>query len=241
MENTVFNAQIKNVVRWNAVANKGQHIFDKKALTLQTNVTHSEIKETIAAIASDDVVEVLDGVADVFVTLAYKYFLTTRSTEFKMSVADEGGECLTIVPVEQSFFELSVINDLGCIMDLNLNTNDKDDTAYAMCILYDLINKVEQFYGVSMADVIQDVMDSNWTKYPKRTEKCTDDVLDERSVSIGSLRGYKDVHWLISNVDGVEYVVYRANFGAGKIMKPLSYTAADPGKFLQQQVVRLAS
>ena len=94
MNFNTFNRQIQDVIDWNAVARNMTHTFTDSDLVAQTSYVHEEAMETIAALATKDLKETLDGIADVFVTLSYKYFLMRKEFNADFEVEDLLGEDL---------------------------------------------------------------------------------------------------------------------------------------------------
>lgn len=219
-----FNELAVDVFNWNAVARNNQHVFGEKAVLAQSDYIHEELKETLNALMKNDVVEVLDGVADVFVTLVYKDFLLQHG-------AFEFGDMEPILPTglteREHFYD--IINLCSMIGFYGIVDNDPDRVGISIELLFILMNLVEEIYDVDMYEVTKNVMESNWSKYLGFTEGY-DYNLECRAIE--EARGMKDVGFNTVEVAGKTYVVFRNANGTGKIMKPLSYTPANPGQFL---------
>ena len=67
MNALTLSKQVLDVIKWNAVARNGVHLFDEDTIQKQISYVISEAKETILGLCNKDRKEALDGVADVFV------------------------------------------------------------------------------------------------------------------------------------------------------------------------------
>lgn len=214
-----FNNQVQSVIDWNAVARNLQHSFDAKTLDSQTGYIHEEVKETIAALATNDTVETLDGVGDIFVTLSYKYFLMRG--EFNGDYAPD--ENLTAEDLtEPALREDYLLHIASQILTNNLYATTVDDIKFTLDLLYFMCSVVEQWYGVDMHKVIESVMASNWSKFP-----IYDDKVDYQAMchEIEFVRERENVAFSKVTVGGVERVSFRDAYGQGKIMKPATFVA----------------
>lgn len=222
-----FNACMADVIRWNAVARDGVHDFSPQAVVNQTDYIHEELMETIVAVATKNDSEVLDGVADVFVTLAYKYFLMTGKTSFELIPGYDSNDNIIFEGRGMQCALLSFVSMMACE---NVDFTEDLDIDKQMFALFDLVDVVSKHYLVDMAEVIEHVMASNWSKFPRAAD-CA--MPNHMCRDIELARDKKDVDWRRVSSDGVDYIVFRDNGGAGKIMKPLTYTEADCAQFLQ--------
>jgi hypothetical protein len=223
-----FLSQYKNVVEWNAVARNGVHVFSHDAIVRQSEYTRSEIQETLDAIAADDSVEFLDGVADIFVTMTYKHFLAQNGDV-------DDAEIVKAIEFMSSEGVMTYENDhelarthLKEIADIVMIENQSPvfDTS-SLCALIELMNLTELYYDVNVMDVVKHIMDSNWSKFPKVSQT---NVEKEVAYIAAKNPDFKDFVGTVNEASGV--VVYRTDNGVGKIMKPSTFWNANCQVFL---------
>lgn len=225
MNLNTFNTQIQNVIDWNAVARNMTHTFTEKDLEGQTSYVHEEAKEFIAGVATGNTVEIMDGAADIFVTLAYKYFL--KRGEFNGDFVPENLVCEELV--DQKMREDYLIFAGSNILTNNLYAEDARDVTFTMELLYMVLNTIEEWYGVDMHAIIDEVMRSNWSKFPIYQEGF-DYVGTCRVIELARQR--QNVQHALVEVGGVTRVAFRDNFGQGKIMKPTSFVEPNIASLL---------
>ena len=223
-----FLSQYKNVVQWNAVARNGVHVFSEDAITRQSEYVRSEIQETLDALAVADSVEVLDGVADIFVTMTYKHFLTQNGdvddTEIAKAIefmCSQG----TMTYKDDHELARTHLKEIADIVMLE-NASPVFDTT-SLCALIELMDLIELYYDVNVMDVVKHIMDSNWSKFPKVGQT---NVEKEIAYIAGKNPTFKDFVGTVNEESGV--VVYRTDNGVGKIMKPSTFWNANCQVFL---------
>lgn len=231
-----FKDQYENVVAWNLVARNGVHDFGADAIVRQTEYTRSEIQETLDALAKQDSVEVLDGMADIFVTMAYKHFLVCGGDvnwgqvesciEF-MSLdgnVQSSAEYEEMVKENQDLIKDHLLDVTRMVMDEN-KAEVFDNSS--LCPMIDLINLVGYYYDVDSMDVVKHIMDSNWSKY---SPVATVDIDKEVAYISNKNPNFKDIVGTINVEHSV--VVFRSDNGAGKILKPSTFWNANCQVFL---------
>lgn len=233
-----FMEQYKNVVEWNAVARGNVHDFSQDSITRQAEYTRSEILETLKAITTQDPVEFLDGVADVFVTLTYKHFLAVN-----------GDDESDLISMAVEFLEnegRTIYKDTHAIDSQLLDTtvwirreNDHDVTDTSTLYgLIELMELTQAYYNVDIFDVIKHVMDSNWSKYPSIAGLVEFQVqanIDHEVEYITKKNpDFKDIVGTVNQEHQV--VVYRADNGKGKILKPSTFWNANCVIFLKEEL-----
>ena len=217
-----FNRQIQDVIDWNAVARNMTHTFTEKDLENQTNYTHEEVMETIAALATKDLKETLDGIGDIFVTLSYKYFLMRQEFSTYFVVEDLLGEEL---PEGSRIKQDYMLSLASTISTNNLFAESLADIEFTMSLLYLLMHTAEELYNVDMHDVVDAVMLSNWSKFPAvQNLNISPEAMCEW---IEEVRKRDNVGYAYAEVAGVKRVTFRDNNGAGKIMKPSTFVEPD--------------
>jgi hypothetical protein len=221
-----FNAQIQDVIDWNAVARNNTHTFTEQDLANQTAYVHEEVMETIAGLANKDLKETLDGIADTFVTLSYKYFLMRQEFNADFNVEDLLGEDISNDPRMQQDYMVSLASTIS---SNNLFANGLHDIEFTLSLLYLLMHTAQELYKVNMHDVVDAVMVSNWSKFPplqgiNPTAMCE---------WIEEVRKRENVNFRTTEVAGVKRVTFRDNFGEGKIMKPSTFVEPDLSALLK--------
>lgn len=225
-----FNEAIQDVIDWNAAARRGIHDNSKDVMRLQTSLVREEIVEALTAAANDDVVEYLDGLADIFVTFSYKAFLAVGHAELDYNDDDVRRP---YIDANDHFLKTKRIMQL-CLLD-RFNESDASvyspyvftDYSYEMSALFAQITQAEIDFSVDMAKVLGEVSRSNWSKFPEATQDI--DLIDE-SVWIEKNRGKAGVHWETVSLNGIDRIVFRD--GTGKIMKWRGYSPANIKQFL---------
>ena len=226
-----FKEQYENVVAWNLVARNGVHDFGADAISRQTEYTRSEIQETLDALAEDDSIELLDGMADIFVTMAYKHFLVCGGVVnwgqvescIEFMEADDG-EYEQMVKENQALIKDHLLDVTRLVMEEN-QAEVFDNSS--LCPMIDLINLVGYYYDVDSMDVVKHIMDSNWSKY---SSVATVDIDKEVAYISKKNPDFKDIVGTI-NVEH-DVVVFRSDNGAGKILKPSTFWNANCRVFL---------
>lgn len=225
---TRFVNQIENVVKWNAVARNGEHDFSEDAIKRQGDYVSSEIRETLVGCMNFDLKETLDGIADIFVTLVYKNYLQTGGY-----IADKNDETLTSLvkyyemckedPVDKDNYRFQIVSERSFELLL-----DNPNTDGQIELLLNLMCEAEFLFDVDIMDVVEHVMDSNWSKFPKVEE--TNINYEVRTITEKMApKGFKDIVGVVNEENGV--VVFRTDNGVGKIMKPSSFWEPNCGKF----------
>lgn len=216
MNLNTFNQQIQNVIDWNAVARNMTHTFTQGDIDAQTGYVHEEIKETIGALATNNIVELMDGAGDIFVTVVYKYFLMRG--EFALDFAPEELTCEELT--EPRLREDYLIFAASTMLTNNLYADSNNDMKYCMELLWFFCNTVEEWYGVDMHAIIDEVMRSNWSKFPIYQEGFDYKGMC-RVIELARLK--QNVDFSTVEVGGVTRVAFRDKFGQGKIMKPATF------------------
>lgn len=226
MNFNTFNRQIQDVIDWNATARNLTHTFTAQDLDNQTAYVHEEVMETIAGIATKDLKETLDGVADIFVTLVYKYFLMRGEFNNDLVIEDLMGEDVPDSPRMRQDYLLSLASTISTN---NLFATGVEDIRFTISLLYLLMHTVEELHNIDMHAVVDAVMVSNWSKFPPA------DSIDPVAMCewIEEVRKRENVGYAFAEVAGVKRVTFRDNNGAGKIMKPSTFVEPDLSALLK--------
>lgn len=221
MNLNTFNRQIQNVIDWNAVARNLTHTFDQSVISKQAEYVHEEIMETIGAVATKNLKETLDGVGDIFVTLAYKYFLVRGEYNNDFEPEDIFEEEVT---VESRKRQQALIFVSSVISGYNLYGGTEHELVEAMSALYKLMELVEEWYSVDAHALVDEIMRSNWSKFPEFQEG-VDYSAECRWIE--EIREQTNVNMSVVEVNGVKRVSFRNQGGTGKIMKPACFVEPD--------------
>jgi len=110
------------------------------------------------------------------------------------------------------------------ISGYNLYHETTRDLVEAMSALFVLMEFAEEWYGVDMHAVVDEVMRSNWSKFPEFQEGL-DYAAECRWIEDN--RKQTDVNMSVVEVGGVKRVSFRNQGGTGKIMKPACFVEPD--------------
>jgi hypothetical protein len=211
--------QINEVVKWNLVSLNGKHDFSDDKKARQNDFTISEVKETLAAIAQDDIKEVFDGLGDVLVTYAYRVFLQYEEAP-TLHELDEFNSIDTFNQCEWKWINvIQSLNTIAWAIDCNFHWHDSSESWYN---LTELLATAEQVYTqMDIHDAIDEVLRSNWSKFVKLDVGTDINALESECRWIEANRGKSNVFYSIVELDdGSRYAVFRDDHGKGKIMKP---------------------
>jgi hypothetical protein len=225
MDISKFFSLMKNVDDWNIVSRNFNTSFNKNDLKNQTDYINEEINETLSAIKDNDIVELVDGLADVFVTLSYKLKIAVHN----IYLNDEQNSCyddLLNWVIENNFQETKIesMNDVEIYLhELKKNNLNNSSSIYNdLIVLYYMMKFVGELFSIDMIKAIELVMQSNWSKFPLYV----DDVTCARECKILN-ETYSNVVSKIVTYNDKQYVIYRDNLGNGKVRKPSTYHKPD--------------
>lgn len=218
-----FNYYMQDVIKWNSVARTNAP-FSHQDFANQTDYIDEEIDEAIAGLASKDLVELLDGIADTFVTLTYKCHMALGTDSLKYDPII--WESARIEENEARIQNLLLMQDLTYLKGFNLHSEASQFEEYETClnVIHCLIKNIELIHSIDMDHVLQLVCDSNWSKYPVYVPSVDYDL---ECRWIEQYRKKQNVSYNVVEVNGVNRVVFRDNHGEGKICKPQTFV--EPG------------
>lgn len=236
-----YLAQIKDVMLWNKVATIDRN-YTIDAFRRQCDYVFSEYFETLEAIGKNNKKMVLDGVADLFVTMCHRHTISVAGKLDDAAILDSLQDSPSVDSLKELFedirdgdFSYSKDNVDRVHMFLAMMTSETTSTftsddgcadiAYNQNLYYYILS-VGLLLNVDIGAVIDHVMESNWSKYPKATE-CD---LDAERNHFDSLYGKGVVVPRLNDEFGV--YVFRDDFGRGKIRKPTTFVDADCSIFL---------
>ncbi|UYL84893.1 hypothetical protein pEaSNUABM55_00120 [Erwinia phage pEa_SNUABM_55] len=201
----------EHVIKWNAVAAMARG-GDLTPLDKQMGFLREEFKETVDALRAGDMVEVVDGVCDMFVVASYAHFLQAS----RFGAYAGGNLCAYDEDTEFSILAL----ERAIIFDENPAMALKQVVAFA--------------YGldVNLRYNIGEVLSSNDSKYPTMEQlraaypglegQLTDEnLLKHEAAEIERREGgkYTGVHAVL-NEETKQYVFLS---DGGKIVKPITF------------------
>lgn len=217
-----------DVAHWNFMGMKGNEYPDHQNLIPNQLVyIQSEAKEIEHGLYGLDAKEVIDGVADVFVTASYLVVLQGNHAK-RFDILSNYNQAIASALTQVNDLEISVEMDFEDLL-LKHAAQASQSFMHSMVLCF-LMERM----GVDMVRAIQDVMTSNWTKYPKITDLTR--TPEEECSWIETNRLVDNVKPI--NVKPIEIdgrLVFKNNDGEGKIMKPSCYK--DP-EFLELDIKR---
>lgn len=220
------------VVAWNAVSRGGKHTFSPEEEIKQLDYCLEEIQETLEAYEEEDLVEVLDGLADCLVTISYLIALVREADVLSF----EAVKVSQIPDNSNNFYQRLA----GSYQRLSTDCPMLIDAEIALLDVVGALNSVNDHWNedVDVMGVIEEVLDSNWSKFPYLDQV----VPMEECKWIEENRGKEGVyHSVIDNK-----IVFRDK--GGKIMKPSTFKEPDiskhinkEGKFGEQEVIKVGT
>lgn len=213
------------VVAWNAVSRGGEHVFSPEEEIKQLDYCLEEIQETLEAYEEGNLVEVLDGLADCLVTLSYLIALG-RKGDVQCFEFIKGG----FVPDSSNNFYLRLA---GSYQRLSTDFPMLIDAEVALLDVIGALNSINDQWNesVDVVGVIEEVLDSNWSKFPH-----LDQVIPmEECKWIEEHRGKVGVTYSVIG----NKVVFRDK--GGKIMKPGTFEEPDIQKYIYEEDSNMAT
>lgn len=236
VDTNTFLGWVNEIIKWNAVARNGEHDFSEETIKNQIDYTVEEIKETMSACLNGDKVMLIDGVADVLVTLAYLSYLKCHhgESDFTESLRD------IIAEQEGSSFAADRRNTDHVLMwcgialhDVTCDGAPYGITRFCLVELLDIMNEIlVDTLGIDVIGGVEEVLRSNWSKFPKSRNYLTDESLLEECRAIEQSRSKSDISAIPVMNDGEEYMVFRDKLGKGKIAKPTTFSEAELAQFV---------
>ena len=218
-----FKNEFDKVILWNEVALNGKHDCSTAAIERQYSLCFEEYKEFVEATDTGNLVEVVDALCDLFVVTSYWCFLNGKTPPTYGFVTEFSDICEHVYyPVKNyKTDEINIHNLFATVC-----------TALASC-----------YKG---KECLQNVLESNQSKFLLK------DYLDDRgilpeviasNIEIKSNGRYKNVVHLVSKVfdkihnKDVEYVLFRCDNGAGKIVKHFMFVEPIIKEIIKDKVI----
>ena len=218
-----FKNEFNKVILWNEVALNGKHNYSPAAIERQYSLCFEEYKEFVEAVDAEDLVEVVDALCDLFVVTSYWCFLNEKTPPTHGFVTEFGNIC------EQVYYPVKNYKT----EEINIpNLFETVCTALASC-----------YKG---KECLQDVLESNQSKFLLKDYLDDKGILPEviaSNIEIKSYGRYKNVVHLVSKVfdktqnKDVEYVLFRCNNGAGKIVKHFMFVEPTIKEIIKDKVI----
>ena len=200
-----FKNEFDKVILWNEVALNGKHDCSTAAIERQYSLCFEEYKEFVEAVNIGNLVEVVDALCDLFVVTSYWCLLNGKTPPTHGFVTEFSDIC------EQVYYPVKNYKT----EEINIpNLFETVCTALASC-----------YKG---KECLQNVLESNQSKFLLKDYLDDKGILPEviaSNIEIKSNGRYKNVVHLVSKVfdktqdKDVEYVLFRCDNGAGKIVK----------------------
>lgn len=220
-----FNKHFRDVLAWNNVASASDtfDISDAR-YTKQTELVMEEYRELRKALKEDNIVEIYDGLADLFVVLSFLYALDSNRNECVVDYND------FVVTVDR-YTEIVDIFDMDPdAVQQYLLSSTGDEIAVALDKL------LKQLAVISYSTlVLNDVMRSNWSKFP-----LVDEVdFSAEKARIEAAGRYSDIR-----AEKIEYkgeLRYVMRDGLGKVMKPSTMSQPKIAQILGIEIEQIES
>ena len=207
LDNSVvdFTQEYNDVVLWNAIALSNKHDYSKEAIQRQYDLVTEEHNELHEAIDSCDLVETIDALCDIFVVAGYWMFLNKLKPSLEGFVVD------SVSAVEGVYYQFTTFEK----KELNVPN-----------LFQDTLNALASIKGGK--EYLQEVLQSNMSKFAQKGFLEDKGILPEvvaTNIEMNSNGRYKNVVPVYSKVvdketgKDVEYVLFRCDNGAGKIVK----------------------
>lgn len=219
-----FTSYCWEVVAWNKVSRGGEHVFSPEEEVKQLDYCLEEIQETLEAYEEGNLVEVLDGLADCLVTLSYLIALG-REGDVQCFEFIKGG----FVPDNTNNFYQRLA---GSYQRLSTDYPMLIDAEVALLDVIGALNSINDQWNesVDVVGVIEEVLDSNWSKFPH-----LDQVIPmEECKWIEEHRGKEGVTYSVIG----NKVVFRDK--GGKIMKPSTFKEPNIAQHIHQEEERVS-
>jgi len=203
-----FVQYLSEIEKWNATVRVVNSENAKELFIQQQPFVMEEIGETYKALNEDDTKEILDGAADILVTLGYKISLLNISIgnkgylegiEKRLQRDMDFMECYIKTNAESTYQDLLFFLEDELVDSNNIGFPGSSDYYYftrssmMMALsLFEFLKLVEFYTDNDLCLVIEDVLESNWSKFPK-------------FVSEGVCK--KEESYILNNRKNAEYVV----------------------------------
>lgn len=154
---------MNDVVSWNAFA-RGNEDFVEEDVFKQQKLVNEEVRETMDASQKGDLVEVVDGICDVFVVFSYRQYMAQRLRE-KLNGADYiVRDRLMSILAENEYYGFVY----PIMVKLYMVEHDKFDSSVPGVMGYEARKIVDEHFpdGLNIAKNLSAVMKSNWSKFP---------------------------------------------------------------------------
>jgi NTP pyrophosphatase (non-canonical NTP hydrolase) len=209
-----FEYFYNTIIDWNRMSISEDDMKKPELIDLYFSLLKEEFGETKTAFKQNDMVELCDGLGDMYFVLVMLLELTKDQTDFtKLS---EG-----LVP----------INKLLALAEPILENKSVESVAYLMSALC----RAMDYSHLPMYDVIGEICKSNYTKYPT-IEQVKEMYGEDIDTTISSAIDWINTKYpQYENVVGTVRngrVVFRADGGEGKILKSVFFKEPDLKQYL---------
>lgn len=208
-----LTAQAERVKRWNILAGRNPSEPTHEDIVNQWNLVVEEGKETIKGFYEKDIVELMDGVCDVFVVGSYHVGL----------VANEMGIQLPDLVITEGYVQDSLEGVIGDL-DRFIKAEDQRDIAK----LIDIVMGLAALVNGNMEGALEAVLDNNDSKFIKNDKDTALEAMDYHTE-------VKGVECYIDEVpfDGDTYYIIKRK-SDNKVLKPHTFVNVDLIPFVPQ-------
>jgi hypothetical protein len=202
----------KNVLNWNKFA--GNEVTNKNLVGLYVNLVKEELSEIFHAVEVDDVVEYIDGLVDSLVVGSYLYALKKQENfnEYLESFETVDSLKSSIDKLESIYNSEQIENEISVVMIF------LENVAFTINGNVDIIGACDE------------VMYSNWSKFPMVTEVNPEDEIKY----IESQGRYSGITYKKSlDATNVERFIFYSD--KGKIVKPSTFKEPRLSQFINKE------
>lgn len=218
--NTDLVELFDQTIQWNKLANHGQFDFSQSRRDLQLDCLSEEILELISAKHEKDDVEILDALCDILFVSVYALFMKIATSE----------------PIEESLspnFYPDLTLD-GLVSELTSAFRDED--YFYIC---ELILSYSLEYDFDFKDAYQEVVESNYSKFPTVFSFNPERELDwfengskYQNVVCTTVKVMQPCQEIEGAQFNADRFVFRSNYGDGKVVKPRCFREPNLSQFI---------
>lgn len=212
-----FSNLIKLTIEWNRIGAGGQFDMSPQLRELQHKCLLEELQELKDAIAANDDVEIVDALCDILFVGVYAAFMD-------LNVERDEYTAGYVYPEIFSTGDESVCTEEPLLYLVEVLENYINSRYYYALIA--ILATQSIFLKFDLNKAYENVVMSNWTKYPMIEDVVLSDELDY----LNNHSKYAGKNVVATEVDG--HYVFRIDGGKGKIIKPSCFKEPQLEQFI---------
>lgn len=218
-----FKYFTQEVINWNEAAGNAKHTtrqYAETQLLNQMSFARSEIEETLNAIFDHDKKEIVDGICDTFVTVSYYCHLTGMCTLYDNDLSSS---------YTTNYKPYLLPTNLAQLYPQLLQLHNDMQQMNSFHVLEKLYLLMCSFVNICSGDIakvdwfMQKVIDSNNSKFVPLQDYLDDKESHEQFVQQKYKDKFENIIPVRTILGNKEVVVFRADNGSGKILKPKTF------------------